>query len=452
MVDDRDPLEMVLQIFTKDELWNIGSYEKNGVISKSSSKQHILTHLLTNCNFQQILDFDKVIVQERQEDVALIKLMFFGHPYGDLSEFVARDVGHLRLQNRDDANFTPYFSTREELDGYWSIYLLYQEWKLALEVGTSPESALAWLASYIGVLEKWAHVASQISTKLCLSLGKFLEAHVLHEEALKVYALASAPELQKRQLLLLKKLGRVEEAMSFAQHLVSNGRSVAVRIYGNDYLAKHQRALASSTTRRIKEAAVVNVRYSPDHSIEAAVLDHLVQEGYTGFFSENYVWRSIFGLFHWEEIAGLEYNTIHHPLQRLPSDMYDGFLQKRQQAIEAKWQTVNTIGLLGEFLVEQMDKYLQMANPYVHWHPQLATSIQAYLQWLTHDQVKAVLMTIADNPKENGTGFPDLFVYKNDHYAFYEVKSPNDHLSPQQLYWINFFSSIGISVDILRTL
>jgi hypothetical protein len=57
---------------------------------------------------------------------------------------------------------------------------------------------------------------------------------------------------------------------------------------------------------------------------------------------------------------------------------------------------------------------------------------------------------MSKNLKDNSTGFPDLFVWKDKTYHLYEIKSPNDHLSSQQLFWLNFMQSLGIHAKIIR--
>ena len=57
---------------------------------------------------------------------------------------------------------------------------------------------------------------------------------------------------------------------------------------------------------------------------------------------------------------------------------------------------------------------------------------------------------MSKNLKDNSTGFPDLFVWKENAYYLYEIKSPNDHLSSQQLFWLNFMQSLGIRAKIIR--
>ena len=57
---------------------------------------------------------------------------------------------------------------------------------------------------------------------------------------------------------------------------------------------------------------------------------------------------------------------------------------------------------------------------------------------------------MSKNLKDNSTGFPDLFIWKGNTYHLYEIKSTNDHLSSQQLFWLNFMQSLGIKAKIIR--
>jgi hypothetical protein len=68
---------------------------------------------------------------------------------------------------------------------------------------------------------------------------------------------------------------------------------------------------------------------------------------------------------------------------------------------------------------------------------------------LTPIQSQAVLKEMSIDPKTRLTGFPDLFVWKKDDYSFYEVKSPNDHLSEKQLFWLQKFETWEINAEII---
>jgi len=86
----------------------------------------------------------------------------------------------------------------------------------------------------------------------------------------------------------------------------------------------------------------------------------------------------------------------------------------------------------------------------VGWHESLLPLVEQCYQQLKANQIGSVLLEMAKDLKENTRGFPDLFVWRKNEYQFIEVKSPNDQLSAQQLYWLNFFKKQKISAQVLR--
>jgi VRR-NUC domain len=101
---------------------------------------------------------------------------------------------------------------------------------------------------------------------------------------------------------------------------------------------------------------------------------------------------------------------------------------------------------LGGIVAEKQGK----ANPFVFWHEDLTLHLTKTFQLLDTDQIGIVLLEMAKNLKEYTKGFPDLLVWKGAHYTFIEVKSPNDHLSAHQVFWLSFFKQIGVQAKVLR--
>ena len=60
------------------------------------------------------------------------------------------------------------------------------------------------------------------------------------------------------------------------------------------------------------------------------------------------------------------------------------------------------------------------------------------------------MLKIAENLVENSRGLPDLLVWSENHYEFVEIKSPNDTLSSQQLFWLRYFKELGVNAKVLR--
>ena len=95
------------------------------------------------------------------------------------------------------------------------------------------------------------------------------------------------------------------------------------------------------------------------------------------------------------------------------------------------------------------DKY-GIANRFVIWHEALLPALLVMIDKLPLKGLKMTLIEMSKNMKENSAGFPDLFIWRDDEYQFYEVKSPNDHLSAQQLFWLDFLASVKIKAEVLR--
>ncbi len=453
MAKDDDPLAELLPIFTKGELVNIWNKSFPESTVKQSSLRPAIEALFLDAGDAEMLNAEaKVIVQLQVEHVELIKIMFFGQPYGDLNQFVARDVGHVLTPFEKQKSFKRLFEKRGQIDELWKLLCWYEEFKFLLTQEIEPDQLVTWIKPKVVRLEGVYPTTRVISDKFCYKVGVYFEQNGFLDEALKFFALSERPEAYRRRLMVLNKLKDVEETLAYARWLSKKGKNATLKILGQDYCARlEDGARVQRTTDRLKQARMIEVYYDKACRIEGAVLDYYRNIGYQGFFSENYTWRSLFGLIYWDILYDFSSDAIHQPLQRVPSDLYDGFYEKRQAALENVFEAIPTLELLAEHLHNTIITKKGQANPFVHWHENLGEHIQEYLNWLNIEQIRAVLTEMAKNPKENATGFPDLFVFNDQEYAFYEVKSPNDHLSAQQWYWINFFEEVGISVDILKT-
>ncbi|MEQ9301072.1 MAG: VRR-NUC domain-containing protein [Cyclobacteriaceae bacterium] len=452
LADEEDLPEMVTPIFTKQELHDwLKEQGIDPLPRKSAPRPEIGQAVLAHFEIERFQDYDQVIAQEQLAHMEIIKIMFFGNPYGDFNQFVVRDVGNVKMPHQKSDNFKPFFENRAQIDQQWQILQWYREFKLLVEEEVEAMAIWEWLEDKVEVFETLFDTSRVISDKFLFRAGQYFEKQQALEEASKLYGWSSRPEANERKLRVLIKLKNDAAAIEYAQWLSSDGPNANLKLLGTDYLKKQGSGKAiRSTTHKIKAAQVVEVTYSQETRIERLVLDHLEDQGYSGFFSENYIWRSLFGLVFWDQLYA-EDAIIHQPLQRLPSDIYAGFYETRKEELLAHLSNFRSKTALKKWITQKFDEVEGEGNPFVFWHSQLKSNIECFLQWMKATQVKAVLLEMSKNPKENCTGFPDLFVYSKSEYYFYEVKSPNDHLSAQQLFWIDFFEEHSINVDILRT-
>jgi hypothetical protein len=89
----------------------------------------------------------------------------------------------------------------------------------------------------------------------------------------------------------------------------------------------------------------------------------------------------------------------------------------------------------------------------VDWSDELLDLVNQIIAVLDVEQLRLVLLEMARNVREHTRGFPDLLVWnETGTYEFVEVKSPTDHLGPQQLHWLQFFQTIGVHAKVVRVI
>ena len=103
-----------------------------------------------------------------------------------------------------------------------------------------------------------------------------------------------------------------------------------------------------------------------------------------------------------------------------------------------------------DLVTARINEKWQMSNPLVYWHPDLSQQLGKMIDLVRIGGLKKVLVQMTKGLKGHSTGFPDLFVFKKREYQFVEIKSPNDHLSEQQLFWIRFMNEEKINAKVVR--
>ena len=439
----------VFRLFTKSELHK--AFPELGL--KSMYKDEVLETLIevSDDTYYQTLSAEWQIIRLlKQEQVNYLKFLFFGHNYGMMTEFVIRDVGNIKLENLDRHEFTPWFDTREEALATYELANLSRAFRLATEE-LLPEEILAVITPI-----EWKHFlqfprAKKSADKLLLRIGEYLEKAELTDEALTFYQLSERHPARERSIRILEKSGRIDEARSIAEEAVSRPFNATELLFVNDFLAKKSVRNYRTTTRRIKESPAIEVIPDSTINVEQLACEYFIREGYEAIHSENYLWRGLFGLVFWDVIFDENQESFHHPLQRQPSDLFDEhFYTRRIDNLHAIQKTYNTKQKLKSAIQKRYLEKEGIANPLVSWHESLLPSLEEAVQRLPIKGLYNILFEMAKNVKYNSAGFPDLFIWKGKEYHFYEIKSPNDHLSAQQLFWIDFMQRNKIKAEILR--
>ncbi len=449
----------VVDLFTKPELLLLTQALNPPVLPpKSIRKPDLVRWLLHEYPFEELLEgldaLEPVVKVGYEVEVMMMKFLFFGNRYDDMTEFVIRDLGHVKFQSFQEENFSVRFETRQDVEDKLMISLTaetFHEQKDELP----PEEIYDWFMNWQGgLVGELSDVALPSYRRLVLRVGAWLERKKLPEQALTVYQLTEHAPSRERRARLLQRIGAVEEALALCDDMIASPQNADERFFGLDYREKilnKKKRIVRRTTKALQEADAVSIPVAFRYRVELGVMEHFRELGQQALFSENEPWRALFGLVFWDIIYDTNVRAIHHPLQRVPSDFFlPDFYFKRETLLKDRLAKLTTRQAFHDLIQSTYTGKLGTANVLVAWFEGLLDIVQLLVHYLEPAQLHAILLEMAQNLRENTRGFPDLLVWKDDTYEFVEVKSPTDHLSAQQLHWQHFFERTGVISRVLR--
>jgi len=393
---------------------------------------------------------EEIVAQGFQQEAEMLLFLYFGNLYKNMSEFVIRDLGNSRYEDFEDADFTPYFQTRKDVDDKFRMAKIHYQFRVLSEIA-EPQAIFSTFIDWLPVRETLSQLAFSQYDKLVLGLGAWLEKQKCGQEALQIYEFTEKPPSRERQVRLWHKLGETDKALDVC-HLIKRAHQNAdEKYFAIDFKNKLEKKRIKSTTAYLKNAPAIEISIQHQPQIEEGVLQYYQALGHQGFHSENAIWRGFFGVFFWDIIFQSEAESVHNPFQRVPSDIYlPDFYLKREAYFLERVTLLDKPAEARLLITTNIEKKFGIFNPLTDWHIGLQEGILAFLDKLSPEQNKLILLKIAQNMREHTRGLPDLFIYDDDSYQFIEVKSPTDSLSAQQLDWLEFFREIGVNATALK--
>jgi hypothetical protein len=453
----------LLGVFTKTELLDFGKHLGLDPKGKSSQKkEEVMDWLLEGLDFETLVDWilaqEPIVKVHFETETMMLKFLFFGNRRGDMTDFVVRDLGHLRYETFDEAFFVPHFATREEAEDRLRVSLAREDFSLMKEAETDPTEVYHWLLDWH---ERYGLALTDVARpgyeRLLLRVGGFLERQKRPEQSLEVFRLTAQPPSRERQVRLLYKTGFQEEAIRLCEEILAGPFNADEQFFATDFIDRHEgkiqkRRTKRSTTAWLHQSESIRIGVEWKYRVEQGVIDYFERQGEHAVFSENLPWTALFGLLFWDLIFDASTAAIHHPLQRSPSDLFKPqFFEKRRAALLDRLDLLDEPVALREHLTRVFHEKVGIANPFVFWAEVLLDLILLMCERIPAEPLRRVLLDMATNPREHTRGFPDLFTWDEaGGYAFVEVKSPTDNLSSQQLYWLQFFERVGVNAKVLR--
>ena len=457
--DHLDRIEEVMDLFTKERHLEFTKTLKPDVMPpKSIRKPDLLRWLLFTYDFKVLCDLicesEPVVKVSYESEVMLMKFLFFGNRHADMTEFVIRDLGHVRFQSFDEQFLSIQFETRKDVDDTLMVSLMKETFDV-MKQDFPPEEIYDWFMNW------QASISGGLSPKAIPSynlfivrVGAWLERKKMLSQALSIYQLTNDAPARERRVRLLYNLGEIDEALALCEEIAENPQNADERYFSQDFYEKisnKKKRIVKRTTQALKSAEAIEVPVMYRYQVELGAIHHYRELGFQAVFSENEPWRTLFGLLFWDIIYDTNVKAIHNPLQRVPSDFFlPDFYYKRSGQLLERMNMINTREAIEEVIVTTYQEKLGITNVLVPWYEGALEKVLVLISWLTTDQIYKVLIEMAQNLRENTRGFPDLMVWNDTEYVFIEIKSPTDHLSSRQLHWQHFFAEHGVSSRVVR--
>ncbi len=447
-------LSELFQMLNKSELLQLSSDKS----LKSRPKQEIIDILRESLDPVEILNEVKtnlkVIKVNFEFETTFLKFLFFGNRYMDMTEFVVRDLGFVQYFQHDEDKLVARFDTRKDAEDKWMITDQADLFEQLKNTETA-EKLFDWFDTFTDSITELSEVAKPALERLRLKVGRHLERMKALELAVEVYKHCQLPMAKERRVRCLVSLNNNEEAMALCEDMLQNSSNADEHFFARDF---SERILKKSTSRRKKltttklhEAEQITIPAVYRGQVELGTIEHYLQEGKYAIFSENHLWRGIFGLVFWDIIFDPALVAFHHPFQRRPSDLHlPDFYEKRKEAVHRHLESFVEVEDLLVFMRNNYVKFEGLANPFVIWMEGIWEAIHMATVRIGLEKLRPILIHICKDIAENSRGFPDLFVWDDTGYEFIEVKSPTDNLSNRQLYWLGYFEENGINARVLR--
>lgn len=455
-----DRFEEVMELFTKPEHLSFTKILEPEIMpSKSIRKADLIRWLLHEYEFKIICEIiqetEPIVKVSFEAEVMMMKFLFFGNRYADMTEFVIRDLGHVRFQSFDEEHLAIQFDTRKDVDDTLMISLMKETFDVLKNAAAPPEEIFDWFMNWqTGISGNLSKKAIPSYHLFILRVSAWLERKKMLSQALTIYQLTNDAPARERRVRLLYNLGEIEEALALCEEIAESPQNADERYFSQDFherIVNKKKRAVKRTTQALKDASSIDIQISYRSRVERGAIDYYKSLGSEAVFSENEPWRALFGLLFWDIIYDTNVKAIHNPLQRVPSDFFlPDFYYKRSDQLLARMKDADSREAISDIAERTFQEKFGITNVLVSWYPDMLETVLRLISLLTPEQIHAVLLEMAYNLRENTRGFPDLLVWDENEYSFIEIKSPTDHLSSRQLHWLHFFANHGIKSRIVR--
>ena len=402
---------------------------------KSASKSVMLEDLKVNrekISLEKL--YENMIVHQAHETLHYILFLMFGKIQDNLILYTLRDLG-IRKSNANNGLKAKFTNIEEARSLYFYQALRLSQKKALPEV--SHLQIVDWPAAH-------SYEARSIREKILLNLGETSKDEQ-PEVALEFYKLCETYPATEKKVRLLWDLNLKDECLSELQKMMDNPSCDEELLFAEDYLArKFEKKRLSILTETLRNAQKVEIDDSFYRHPEFGVVDLFKRQGHEGYFSENYLWSALFGVIFHEELIN-EKLHVHSEFDRIPTELRGkAFYQNHKTVIESK------LASLPQWNWEEVLERDYTAAEFFILDETGKTMLRDFLKATPVTSLVHILRYLAENFFERNSGYPDIFVIKDQVIHFYEIKAEGDSLKRSQLKQMRELEKAGYKVEVLN--
>ena len=451
------PLEDAIALCRKDELAQV---EVSVQVPKSAKRDQLADAVMeSGINPVDTLSIETVRVAGMPE-LQVIKLLFFGNFHQDMTEFVLHELVSP-FESYDLTRETSLFQDRGDVDELVRLQELSRLSHDVIAVDDTGDTLVA-LLTLLGE-RPVERLTGRRYDRVVNRIARQLERLNRQEDALEAYHRTRRAPSRERRARLLATTGQVEAALELCSNiLVAPQEEDELEFaagFGSRLARKHKVSFEGpgdlSLDALVERVPQSGIRVPRVHDrVELSALAWYLEQGFEGWYVENVLFRSLFGLAFWDIIFAPVPGVFFHPFQRGPDDLYTpDFVENRFAMIEARLTDIADRQSLQMRVNDTFDAKFGIANQFVAW------------QWLDQDLSKELLdRAISTIPgehlvmifrrlladlKHNTSGLPDLILFSGDDYRLIEIKGPGDKLQKNQGRWFRYFQAHQIPAEVV---
>jgi hypothetical protein len=378
-----------------------------------------------------------------------VRLMFFGNLRQSWSDFVLVELGHQQYEPVTFTTDSRAFQCRLEVDLYLAMHQCRQ-----------------WLDDGVPARDIWCDVPGPSENawltsrrdRLLLELGRQAERQGERELAVEAFASSGHREARLKQLRLLERMKRHEEAWAIASDWQDHELSDAEAQGLARILKRLANRLGETPPPLPAQPPIrdITLTLPKPHlgSVEYAVQDQLHRDEAPVFYVENTLINGLFGLLCWQTIFAPVPGAFFHPFHVGPADLTrEDFVSRRQTSFEQCFELLADGSYRDRILANYRSKQ-GTTNPFVIWPVITEELLSLALDCIPAEDLERLFRRLLLNIREHRSGFPDLIRFfpgatdMAKRYEMIEVKGPGDRLQDHQIRWLEFFAVEGIPASV----